>query len=156
VNTYAYTGNDSISHDDSLGLFRRGANVSDQDWLNIEQAEAKIRQELRKSCTCHANSGADSCIPCDLAETMSSRLDSSFVSNDANLPLGACGQGEVRGFQIWLGPAAYTNKGCNCLASVIYHELLHNVGLEHDGSSPDPVNSLEDKCIGNLCKRTAQ
>jgi hypothetical protein len=34
-----------------------------------------------------------------------------------------------------------------CLASTIYHELLHTTGLL-DPEAPD----LEDKCIGNLCK----
>jgi RHS repeat-associated protein len=41
-----------------------------------------------------------------------------------------------------------------CLASTLYHELLHTTGLVYDTptATEPPAAALEGKCIGNLCK----
>ncbi len=152
VNTYAYVGTDPVDDADPTGLLRRGGGLTDQNWQTVQQAETRIRQELGKSCSCHAIGSAGSCIPCDILEPMLSRLDSSIVSIDPNLPSNVCGQANIWGYNVWLSSKSFTEKGCGCLAAVVYHELLHNSGLMHDGSPNDP-DTLENKCIGNLCRR---
>jgi hypothetical protein len=126
-----------------------GNGWNNQQWNQIEKAEAKMRNELRKSCSCHKNSANDSCIPCDLAETLLNRLDTVIV---AYAPLvGECGftpPGQTRG--LFLSENAWNVKKCSpgCLTTTLYHELLHTVlGPDEPG-----VEALEQKCVGNLCK----
>lgn len=154
INTYAYVENDPLDNVDPLGLLKRGRGITDENWQTIKQAENKIRKELRKSCSCHANSKLDSCIPCELVGSLLNRLDTSRVSGSTNLGERTCGQGATPGYNIWVSPIAFTEK-CGCLASVLYHELLHNTGLDHRDTRSGPgINTLEDKCMGNLCKRS--
>jgi hypothetical protein len=46
---------------------------------------------------------------------------------------------------------------CSCTASVVYHELLHNVGLSHPGkrsegrSQWDRFYGMQERCLSNLC-----
>jgi RHS repeat-associated protein len=145
--TYAYVLNSPLVHTDPLGLLVRGTGISDQQWTEVQNAEAKIRHEAGRSCSCHAQ-GPESCIPCDLVPELLAVLDASWV-HAATIP-GYCGNAGL--FQRWIQvtPAAYTSPGCSCLALTIYHELLHNIGLGHGGS--DPVGSLDRACRGNLCK----
>jgi RHS repeat-associated protein len=142
--TYAYAGGNPVGDSDPSGLLVRGGGWSDKEWSDIQRAEAKIRKELAKSCSCHKN-GADGCIPCDLSESLLNRLDTMVVIyRSLN---GDCGAtppvANPKGFA--LSRKAWKCGGC--LASTIYHELLHTTGLL-DPEAPE----LEDKCIGNLCE----
>jgi hypothetical protein len=148
VNPYAYVENNPIGFADPRGLVKRGPGWSGPQWAQIQAAEARIRSELNK-CSCP--NGTPGCIPCDLRPSLLSVLSSSTVTE---APLGGdCGVGAIPGAQIYLSPVAFTRK-CDCLASTLYHELLHNIGLEHDPSEAGPgVNALEKACIGSLCKK---
>jgi hypothetical protein len=151
ISPYVYVQSNPISFDDPFGLLKRGPGWSGPAWAKIQLAEAAIRQELSKSCSCPASGGTGGCIPCAQLPNLLSALNSSAVSE---APLGGdCGFGAISGRQIYLSPAAVTKK-CDCLASTLYHELLHNAGLDHDPSANGPgVNDLEKRCMGTLCKK---
>ena len=156
VNTYAYVGSDPIWSRDPSGLLIRGDGWSNQEWNDIQKAEAKIRNELKKDCSC-PNGG--SCIPCNLAQNLLNQLDAMIV---AYAPLGGdCG---------WTPPSdpphglflsrvpwnKVPHKSCKpgCLTSALYHELLHTTGLVFDTptATEPPAAVLERQCIGDLCK----
>ena len=148
INTYTYVQDGPIGVADPLGLVARGGGWSNPRWTKMKQAEAAIRQELPKNCSCAANSG-NGCIPCDVAKNLLDRLNNSEV---VEAPLGGdCGFAGP-GYKLYLSPAAFTKK-CDCLASTLYHELLHNAGYEHDATENMPgIRELEKKCMSNLCK----
>jgi len=50
-------------------------------------------------------------------------FDLYFVSKE-------CGHGEKPGWVITIGPQSFERR-CDCLASTIYHELLQNIGPDH-------------------------
>jgi RHS repeat-associated protein len=159
LNTYSYVLNSPVDYVDSLGALRQGGGFTgptDPKWQSVEQAEAKIRNELQKAAACHANGKDYSCIPPFVAENLSnmlfpfvSRLDMSFVNYQPGR--GNCGGGATPGWNINLGPQSFTQQ-CGCLASTIYHELLHNIGLDHPDTQNGPgINQLEAKCMSHLC-----
>jgi hypothetical protein len=149
INPYVYVQSNPISFDDPLGLVKRGPGWSGPQWAGIKQAENAIRRELSKGCSCSGN-GGKSCIPCEVANSLLNRLNESEV---VEAPLGGdCGFA-FPGYRVFLSPAAFT-KNCDCLASTLYHELLHNTGLEHDPSVNGPgIRGLENRCMGNLCRK---
>jgi hypothetical protein len=49
-----------------------------------------------------------------------------------------------------LGDAAFSYPPCGCLASTIYHELLHNIGGDI-GMDEAKTAAAEGKCTGDLC-----
>jgi RHS repeat-associated protein len=157
MSTYVYAAGNPISNDDPLGLLVRGDGWSNQQWNDIEKAEAKIRKELSKSCSCHQNSSNDGCIPCDLLPSLLNALDTMIV---AYAPLGGeCGwtppsnppQGLFLSTVPW---GRVPGKTCKpgCLTSTLYHELLHTTNLIFDDSNP-PAAVYEGRCIGDLCKK---
>jgi hypothetical protein len=155
INTYAYVDDGPLGASDPLGMVKRGGGWSNPAWAKIKQAEAAIRQEVGKSCSCHANASNDGCIPCDLVPSLLNRLDNSSVTEapliDPDTGKPDCGVGRP-GYNVYLSAAAFT-KTCDCLASTLYHELLHNVGLEHEATAAGPgIRSLEEKCMSHLCK----
>jgi RHS repeat-associated protein len=158
VNTYAYSGSDPVWLDDPSGLLVRGSGWSNQEWKDIEDAEAKIR-ELLATSLCTKSGG---CVPRNLAPTLLNRLDTMIVSY---APLnGDCSwtppAAQIGGFYVSRVPwGRVPGKSCRpgCLASDIYHELLLTTGQVTDDSTGPGVNEppapvLERKCIGQLCK----
>jgi RHS repeat-associated protein len=155
VNTYAYVGGDPVSNRDPSGLLVRGDGWSDGEWRNIQSAEAKIRKELAKGCSCPSGN----CIPCNLLPALLNKIDTAIV---AYAPLGGdCGwtppSSGLEGFFVSRVPwGKVPHKTCKpgCLASTIYHELLHTTGVIFDYSTPTepPASVLERECIGQFCK----
>lgn len=164
LNLYSYVSASPTDGVDPLGTLRRGndlKNPADPLWRSVEQAEQKIRDELRKSTQCHKNSNQDGCIPPFVADNLNAltysfedHLNRSFVDFDQYVQSKECGRGEKPGWVITIGPQSF-EKRCDCLASTIYHELLHNIGLDHEATSNGPgINDLEHQCMGNLCGRS--
>jgi RHS repeat-associated protein len=159
INTYTYVENNPLGSTDPLGLVKRGTGWSGPQWALIKQAENKIRQQLNKACSC-TRSGSTSCIPCQVVPGLLNALNNSAVIEaslfNEETQRSDCGVGGIGGTTVYLSPAAFT-KSCGCLASTLYHELLHNAGLEHEASAAGPgVNDLEQRCAGNLCGKGAQ
>jgi hypothetical protein len=96
-------------------------------------------------------------IPCDKVEKLLNVINTSWVLGASHLPGNVCGEGDTPGYIVRLTPQAFTNKACGCLASVLYHELLHNTGVVDEGSDKGPgTYTLEKRCMGHLCKRPLQ
>jgi RHS repeat-associated protein len=147
VNTYSYVRGRPLTLSDPSGLLARGNGLSDSDWNEVQKAEAHIRRELGRSCSCHAQ-GPEGCIPCDLVPDLLKALDTAFVYG--RTIAGTCGEAGIFSRYVVVTPDAFKSPGCSCLALTIYHELLHDVGLGHGRG--DPVGALDQKCRGNLCK----
>ena len=152
--TYDYVRGSPVTSSDPLGLLVRGNGWSGPQWRDIQNAENKIRNELRRSCSCHKNSSDDSCIPCELVDVLLSRLDTVTVGY---APLaGNCGftpPGQSAG--LFLSEVAWDKGRCpRCLTINLFHELLHTTGLQDDpGPAPlGPVYDLERGCMNNLCR----
>ena len=153
--TYAYTGGNPISDSDPSGLLVQGEGWNAKEWQRIENAATKIRKELEKGCTC----GSNGCVPCDLIAPLLVALDTMIVSY---APLGGdCGHPQPsdhpRGLflsRVPLGEVPHLTCKPGCLASTLYHELLHTTGQVFDvpTASRPAAGVLEQDCIGHLCK----
>jgi RHS repeat-associated protein len=155
--TYGYAGNNPTSNVDPNGLLKRGFGFVDPDWQAIQDAEEKIRQELKKSCSCHENSADDSCIPCDKVDLLLNRLDTSVVYfvPDLRDPIhgpNICAKGAYLGYTVKIGPNAFNPTQCHCLAATLYHEVLHNTGEDDDTDRRSGAGTLEKRCMSHLCK----
>jgi hypothetical protein len=157
TNLFVYSAGDPIRNSDPTGLVKRGSGWSTSQWHEIQQAEGAIRQELHKACECNRD-GSTSCIPCEVVSRLLSALNNSTVSEaplyNVETKRSDCGLGMIGGSGVFLSPAAFTDACPKCLAINLYHELLHNAGLDHDPSPAGPgINDLENRCMNNLCKK---
>jgi RHS repeat-associated protein len=146
INTYGYVANDPVNGFDPNGLLRMGEGCG-SSWARIQFAERKIREELEKCDECKSGK---SCIPCSLKDQLLDKLNNTEVTckgyNDK-----ICADAAVNGYSMTLyGTEDW--RGCGCLASLIYHELLHGVGFRHAArGKPDAVNAMTRNCRSNLC-----
>ena len=156
VNTYAYAHNDVLGRTDPSGLLVQGTGWTGQGayWGRVKQAEAKIRSVVSKSCSCNSDGSSGSCIPCNLVHDLADYLDRSVVHYEQVIPLNPgqppgtvnCGSALLVSPRITLGEAAFTLPPCGCLASTLYHELLHNIGWDEP-----KTRAAEARCVGDLC-----
>jgi RHS repeat-associated protein len=158
IDTYLYVRANPISNGDPTGLLVQGwgwnGPLADMDWPDVKAAEAKIRSALGRSCSCRRD-GSGSCIPCELLPPLLNLLDTAVVNYAIVIQGHGCGSAP-KGGGTWmtLSSRAFGSTSCSgCLASTIYHELLHDMGWLHpiDPNDFDPVNSAEGACFGDLC-----
>jgi hypothetical protein len=153
-----------VSSSDPLGLLVRGHGWSDQEWNDIESAAARIRAELSKGCTC-TKKGMGTCVPCNLVPALLNSLDTMTVSYaslsrlDGKKLVQDCGftppLDPPRGLLLSRVPwGKVPGQSCKpgCLASTLYHELLHTTNQIFDDSDP-PAAFYERECIGDLRKK---
>ena len=161
INTYGYAHSKPLLRTDSTGLLVQGTGWIDAGpgyWARVQAAEAKIRSVLSKSCPCPSSGSSGNCIPCDRVPAVTFALDTSVVHYQPVLPLNPgqvpgtinCGKAPNVTPYIRLGDAAFSYPPCGCLASTIYHELLHNIGGDI-GMDEAKTAAAEGKCTGDLC-----
>ena len=168
--TYAYAQGNPIMARDPSGLLVRGDWDNDQEWQDIENAANKIRAEIGKGCSCTKNGGMGSCIPCDLVPALLNSLDTMIVSyapllridDNTGKLVADCGFTQPvkhpRGLFLSEVPwGKVPGRTCkpSCLTAVLYHELLHTTGKGITDTSKPPAAVYEDKCIGDLCKKSS-
>jgi len=150
-NTYLYGLANPLTNTNASGLLVRGNGLSNQQWAEMQQAEARIRKVTGRACTCNSDGSSGSCIPCNIIPDLLDYLDRSVVHYKPVLP-GACAQAPNVYPYMTLAEIAFDLDKCGCLASTIYHELLHNIRWNHTvDPTRDPVNAAEAKCAGELC-----
>jgi hypothetical protein len=65
---------------------------------------------------------------------------------------GPCGTGSLGVLQMKLFGNTFLEDKCRCLEATIFHELIHNAGINHTdplnlGDPKDPVNLTEARCF---------
>jgi RHS repeat-associated protein len=157
---YVYARTNPITNSDPSGLLTQGAGwtgpTSAWDWADVKAAEARIRQVLSHACSCRSDGSAGSCIPCNLVPDLLDYLTNDVVNYSIVLPRHACASAPNVSPYMRLSAVAFYPERCGCLASTIYHELLHNYGWNHTADpAQDPVNAAEAKCEGELCGKNS-
>ncbi|MCE7951019.1 MAG: RHS repeat-associated core domain-containing protein, partial [Xanthomonadales bacterium PRO7] len=157
ISTYAYVEGNPTNDNDPYGLLRRGYGFSNNNWKKVEKAEDRIRKELERDNGC--------CMSSKL-HNFKKRLDAvlatgtfNFVGTIHSLHPTSTTCGDT--IAPWVHSsrvdnAAFNNPICHCLADVIYHELLHQMGIPHkDPRNPedpnDEPNRMERACRFHLC-----
>ena len=154
INTYVYSDGSPILNSDPSGLLVRGSGWSNRQWSDIQNAEARIRNELAKGCS-SCPKGDKSCVPCSLIPLLLEKLDSVEVKAYVFPDPRDCGYTPPTTPPLLLILLSKKAWNCHpgCLASTLYHELLHTTNLIFDDSTPTspPADYLERKCIGAFC-----
>ena len=146
ASTFIYVANTPLSKSDPFGLLIRGTGVTDDQWAAIQAAQQKIQKELEKDC------GKD-CIRAEDRAKIQAALATTVVNQKVTIitdGVSDCAVGTLGGSSMTLASSAYNVAKCGCLASTVYHKLLHNIGYSH-GAAPDAVNTRERLCKANLC-----
>ena len=101
----------------------------------LDDAERDVRKKLDGDCG-NCREGKGGCVPCEHVKQLKNLLDitnvdcpDSNIAPNTNPPIRACGWQQSIG--IGITPIGFRPDGpegfCGCLASIIYHELLHFV-----------------------------
>jgi len=153
LNTYAYVSSRPLRSRDAVGLLQFEDSNSKHN-----QAANKVEQLLASNC---GNCSGGSCFPCELKPELQRKfLESDVRSTMSNYAMAKggltqrCAFSHAGGSTISMAfnQSGFQDKFCQCEATILFHELLHEVGLEHPGDPRDPndpVNSIEEKC--DLC-----
>jgi hypothetical protein len=149
IDPYLYVSADPLGASDPLGLLTISFNCTSNKGRTkaIKAAERQLRSLLTKESCPPCNGKPESCVPCQYRDRLLQQLDATTVSCES---LSDCGSGQINGSIVRVGPNSFT-KGCDCLASTLLHELLHNIGLSH-GDTPDRIPAIEQACMGALCR----
>ncbi len=130
----------------------RGDGLSNAQWAEVQRAEQMIRAQAGRACSCRSDGSSGSCIPCTLVPDLLDYLDRSVVHYQQSLGPHICAQAPNIFPFMRLSEIAFNPDSCGCLASTIYHELLHNIGWNHtQDPARDPVRAAEERCKADLC-----
>ncbi len=142
-----YASGNPLNRFDSHGLLARGQGCTQEQWRRIQEAESKIQQKIDGSCA-GCDDRNNGCIPCAYLHQVRNALHTSSVgcSGADNQKL-YCGEAPVGGASVTLHPIAFLPI-CGCLEATVLHELLHNAGLDGDGTSHGAINFIERRCFG--------
>jgi len=133
LNTFGYVSSGPLTRTDPRGLLVISGKCSADKRKKLEDAERDVRKKLDGSCG-GCNEGKGGCVPCEYFKQLQNLLDTtpvecpdSTIAPDTAPPIVACGwQQDIR---IGITPIGFRPNGpegyCGCLASIVYHELLH-------------------------------
>jgi RHS repeat-associated protein len=166
ISTYSYTSSNPLKRRDVFGLlYTDDTNMT--NW--VAYWNAKILEMLNSQCNCMQGG----CYPCELKPVLLTALFTTEVkfkipefdgpAPNESEPSAICGVTSPDRTTMTLVPATfsgYTIGGgiCGrCAASVVFHELLHTVGLDHlpennPNDPKDPVWAPQKECEGILCQ----
>ena len=145
INFYAYVGGEPVNGVDVNGLLIPGRDCGKKEEEQIKKAEDKIRKKLGKGCS---ECDKDACVPCKYIEELKKAVNSVIVACMRINPKGNCAEEDP---VLNIEPGGFSNpKKCGCLESVIYHEMLHSVGLENEDHHE--IEGYVKKCFN--CART--
>jgi RHS repeat-associated protein len=148
LNTYSYVRANPLGGIDPSGLLRIGASCESRR-AQIEEAERQVRKKLEE-CSGQCAAGGTSCVKCENVERLKQKLDRSIVDCKTTWAGEECGYGDLNGWHINISEAGFMPKRCGCLAATIFHEITHNIGIDHPGDAADQsdeVNSTTNRCF---------
>jgi len=148
ISTYAYAKLQPISNSDPNGLLTVSMDCGKHAG-DLFEAGKKIEKKLQ-GCQMDCSAFEKSCVPCSMVQAIKQALDTAIVDCPKKQRRGACADGELGGSKDKFYKVGFDTSQCGCLESILFHELLHNTGLDHPGdpgNPRDPVNTFEKKCF---------
>jgi len=167
LTTYAYVRLQPGRYKDKYGLLYTDSGSGMETQLLFSQM--KIQRLLDQECNC-SDAG---CFACELKPELATALQTTYVdfrfveydTSDGDV-IPFCGitssdltnigltYGAFHGYPFGQAGTMQCNK---CPTAIVFHELLHAVGLNHVGQGGqlgpyDPVWRQDEKCASKLCK----
>jgi len=156
ISTYAYASSRPLSRRDKRGLLSYSPGLGGSTTQSLQDGEQKLEYLLTTSCDCGQG---DSCFPCELKNEMLNKLRTSNIYysmvswlsfDDEATP--TCAFTQINGSSTGITTLGLMDPQCDCLPSLLLHEIMHQVGVDHTGGRRDPndpVYSTVKKC--NIC-----
>lgn len=123
--------------------------------------ERQVRNFFGSHCG-GCNDPTNRCVDCSLADKVVKKLETNTVScsdtDTITFPGGEWGaSAPIGGSSIAIYPAFFLNPASyRCMASTLFHEGLHSIGIDHTGPGYNPpgdyIYPTEDACVvAGLC-----
>jgi RHS repeat-associated protein len=157
--TYAYVSQKPAHRTDPYGLFSVDPSCSGTSGAcgSLWQGALELQQFLNQPCG-NDNCSGGNCISCE--EKM--RLANLFLRVSIGftpIPIAygfpgnrTCASAALNGSTITVYQPGLNSSICGCMASLLFHELLHSAGEDHTKPPrKDPVLTKEGQCYGTLC-----